>query len=113
MDCLFCRIVAGETPADIVYQDQDVVAFRDIDPQAPQHVLIVPRRHIESIATLTSEDGPRLASICISASKVASKLGIEKTGYRFLTNVGPDAGQAVFHLHFHLLGGRRFGWPPG
>lgn len=113
MDCLFCRIVSGEIPADIVYQDQDVVAFRDIDPQAPQHVLIVPRRHIESIATLTSEDDPILASICASASRVASKLGIEKSGYRFLTNVGPDAGLAVFHLHFHLLGGRRFGWPPG
>ncbi len=113
MDCLFCKIAAGEIPSNIVYRDDTVVAFRDINPQAPQHILLIPRRHIESMANLTAEDGPMLATIYTTASRLARELGIEKTGYRFLTNVGPDAGQSVFHLHFHLLGGRPLGWPPG
>lgn len=113
MDCLFCKIAAGEIPSNIVYQDDTVVAFQDINPQAPQHILLIPRRHIESMVNLTSEDGPMLASIYTTASRLARELGIEKSGYRFLTNVGPDAGQSVFHLHFHLLGGRPLGWPPG
>jgi histidine triad (HIT) family protein len=113
MDCLFCKIAAGEIPSTIVYQDDTVVAFRDINPQAPQHILLIPRRHIESMANLTAEDGPMLASIYTTASRLARELGIEKSGYRFVTNVGPDAGQSVFHLHFHLLGGRPLGWPPG
>ena len=113
MDCLFCKIAAGEIPSNIVYQDDTVVAFRDINPEAPQHILLIPRRHIESMANLTPEDGPMLASIYSTASRLARELGIEKSGYRFLTNVGPDAGQSVFHLHFHLLGGRPLGWPPG
>ena len=113
MDCLFCKIAAGEIPSNIVYQDDTVVAFRDINPEAPQHILLIPRRHIESMANLTPEDGPMLASIYTTASRLARELGIEKSGYRFLTNVGPDAGQSVFHLHFHLLGGRPLGWPPG
>ncbi|HEY7414999.1 MAG TPA: histidine triad nucleotide-binding protein [Ktedonobacteraceae bacterium] len=113
MDCLFCKIAAGEIPGDIVYKDDDVVAFRDINPQAPQHILLIPRRHIESMVSLTLEDGPILASIYTTASRLARELGIEKTGYRFLTNIGRDAGQSVFHLHFHLLGGRPLGWPPG
>jgi histidine triad (HIT) family protein len=113
MDCLFCKIAAGEIPSNIVYQDDTVVAFRDINPQAPQHILLIPRCHIESMATLTAEDGPMLATIYATASRLARELGIAKTGYRFLTNVGPDAGQSVFHLHFHLLGGRPLGWPPG
>ena len=113
-DCLFCKIVAGEIPADIVYQDQDVIAFRDINPQAPQHFLFIPRRHIASMTDLTPDDGPILASIYTTAVKVARDLGLEKSGgYRFVTNVGPDAGQSVFHLHFHLLGGRKLAWPPG
>src|SRR5579884_4102923 len=113
MDCLFCKIAAGEIPSNIVYRDDTVVAFRDINPQAPQHILLIPRRHIESMANLTSEDGPILASIYTTASRLARELGIEQSGYRFLTNVGLDAGQSVFHLHFHLLGGRPLGWPPG
>ena len=112
-NCLFCKIVEGQIPAKIVYQDAEVVAFEDINPQAPQHVLLIPRRHIASITDLTMEDGPVLASIFVAASKVARELGIAESGFRFVTNVGPDAGQSVFHLHFHLLGGRKLGWPPG
>ncbi|MBO0780786.1 MAG: histidine triad nucleotide-binding protein [Ktedonobacteraceae bacterium] len=111
-NCLFCKIVAGEIPADIVYQDHDVLAFRDIHPQAPQHILIVPRRHIPSMADLTLEDSSVLARIFMTGARLARDLGLEN-GYRFVTNVGPDAGQSVLHLHFHLLGGRRLGWPPG
>ena len=112
-NCLFCKIIEGQIPAKIVYQDQDVVAFADINPQAPQHVLFVPRRHIASMTDITPEDGPTLASIFIAATKVARELGIDQSGFRFVTNVGPDAGQSVFHLHFHLLGGRKLAWPPG
>jgi histidine triad (HIT) family protein len=111
-DCLFCKIVAGQIPSDIVYQDDDVLAFNDINPQAPQHILFIPKRHIASMTDLTVEDGPLLAKIYVAASGVAKRLSLER-GYRFLTNVGPDSGQSVFHLHFHLLGGRPLGWPPG
>jgi histidine triad (HIT) family protein len=112
-NCLFCKIADGQIPAKIVYQDENVVAFEDINPQAPHHILLVPRRHITSMAEVTPEDGPVLVDLFTTAAKVAQDLGLGERGYRFLTNVGPDAGQAVFHLHFHLLGGRKFGWPPG
>ena len=111
-NCVFCKIVAGEIPSKIVYQDQDVVVFKDINPQAPHHVLLVPRRHIASIADLTREDGLVLAALFTAAAQVARDLGIAESGYRLVTNVGPDAGQGVFHLHFHLIGGRKMGWPP-
>ncbi|MBE3560620.1 MAG: histidine triad nucleotide-binding protein [Ktedonobacteraceae bacterium] len=110
-NCLFCKIAAGEIPGNIVYRDEDVVVFRDINPQAPQHVLLIPRRHITSVADLMPEDGPVLAHLFITANRVARELGLAN-GYRIVTNVGPDAGQSVFHLHFHLLGGRPMGWPP-
>ena len=113
-DCLFCKIVEGSIPARIVYDDQEVVvAFADIHPQAPQHMLFIPRQHIGSMAELTVEHGEMLGRIFASAARVARDLGLEEGGYRFVTNVGPDAGQSVFHLHFHLLGGRKFAWPPG
>jgi histidine triad (HIT) family protein len=112
-NCLFCKIATGAIPSKIVYQDEDVVAFEDINPQAPKHILLIPRQHIASIADLTLNDGPILAKLFITAQKLAHDMGIDEGGYRFLTNVGPDAGQSVFHLHFHLLGGRKFGWPPG
>ena len=111
--CLFCRIASGEIPSKIVYQDQDVVAFADINPQAPTHILLISRRHVDSLADLTPEDGPLLASIFTVAAKLAHELGLNQRGYRIVTNNGPDAGQSVLHLHFHLLGGRKFGWPPG
>ena len=112
-NCLFCKIAAGQIPSKIVYQDADVVAFEDINPQAPYHILLIPRRHIASMADLTAEDGPILVSLFTTAVKLARDLGFAEGGYRFVTNVGPDAGQSVFHLHFHLLGGRKFRWPPG
>ncbi len=112
-NCLFCKIVDGQIPGKIVYQDEDVVAFEDINPKAPHHILLIPRRHIASMADLTPEDGPMLVMLFSVATKLAQKLGLAERGYRFVTNVGPDAGQSVFHLHFHLLGGRQFSWPPG
>jgi len=112
-NCLFCKIATGAIPSKIAYQDEDVVAFADINPQAPKHILLIPRQHIASIDDLTLNDGPILAKLFITAQKLAHDMGIDESGYRFLTNVGPDAGQSVFHLHFHLLGGRKFGWPPG
>lgn len=112
-DCLFCKIAQGQVPSKIVYQDEDVVAFEDINPQAPHHILLIPRRHIASIADLTEEDGPLLARLFMVAAKLAHQLGLDERGYRIVTNTGPDAGQSVFHLHFHLLGGRKFSWPPG
>src|SRR2546421_8185396 len=112
-NCLFCKIAEGQIPSKIVYQDEDVVAFEDINPQAPHHILLIPRRHIPSMADLTEEDGTLLVRLFMVAAKLAHKLGVDESGYRFVTNVGPDAGQSVFHLHFHLLGGRKFAWPPG
>jgi histidine triad (HIT) family protein len=112
-NCLFCKIAEGQIPSKIVYQDEDVVAFEDIHPQAPHHILLIPRRHIASMADLTEEDGTLLVRLFMVAAKLAHKLGFDESGYRFVTNVGPDAGQSVIHLHFHLLGGRKFSWPPG
>ena len=111
-NCIFCKIAAGELPSRIVYQDEHVLAFRDANPQAPQHILIMPRRHIISMADLTPDDAELLSHIFMTAQDVAHKWGLEK-GYRFLTNVGPEGGQTVPHLHFHLLGGRKLGWTPG
>lgn len=110
--CLFCKIIAGQIPSAVVYQDEDVFAFKDINPQAPQHILVIPKRHIADIRELTPQDGPLLANIYTTITKLAHDLNLER-GYRVVTNVGPDAGQSVFHLHFHLLGGRTLGWPPG
>jgi histidine triad (HIT) family protein len=110
-DCLFCRIAAGEIPAEIVYSDDTVVAFRDINPRAPTHVLAIPRRHIPSAADLTDADGSTLAALFGAVRHVAEEAGLR--GYRIVTNVGAEAGQSVFHLHLHLLGGRAMTWPPG
>jgi histidine triad (HIT) family protein len=114
-DCLFCKIADGRIPGKIVHQDDDVVAFEDINPGAPHHILFIPRRHIASMAELTAEDGALLGKLFSAAAQVAHRLGLDgpEQGYRFVTNVGPDAGQSVLHLHFHLLGGRKLGWPPG
>jgi histidine triad (HIT) family protein len=110
-DCLFCRIAAGEMPADVVYADDAVVAFRDINPRAPTHVLAIPRRHVPSVADLTDADGPMLAALFGALRRVAEEAGLR--GYRIVSNVGAEAGQSVFHVHFHLLGGRSLSWPPG
>jgi histidine triad (HIT) family protein len=111
-DCLFCKIVAGKIPADRVYEDDQVVAFRDIGPQAPVHVLIVPRRHIASLDDAGDADAALLARILQSAKRIAAEEGIAGA-YRVVNNCGATAGQSVFHIHFHLLGGREMGWPPG
>jgi histidine triad (HIT) family protein len=111
--CAFCRIVAGDLSATQVFADESVVAFCDSNPQAPVHVLVVPRRHVESIAALGSADGPLLASIFTAANRVARDLGIAETGYRLVLNHGHNAGQTVHHLHVHVIGGRRMSWPPG
>ncbi|HVB93688.1 MAG TPA: histidine triad nucleotide-binding protein [Acidimicrobiales bacterium] len=114
-DCLFCGIVAGEVPADIVRSDERTVAFRDIAPQAPVHVLIVPRRHITNASTVTGADAEDVTALLLAAREVATAEGIagEDRGYRLAFNVGADALNSVPHLHLHLLGGRAFGWPPG
>ena len=111
-DCLFCRILAGEIPSDRVHQDDDVIAFRDIAPRAPTHVLVIPRRHIPDADGLTPGDGDLLAKLFTVVRDVAAAEGLEK-GHRVVTNVGPESGQTVFHLHLHLLGGRPMAWPPG
>jgi histidine triad (HIT) family protein len=112
-DCIFCRIARGEVPAQLVHADDDVVAFRDLNPQAPTHVLVIPRRHLTSVATASADDAVLLGRLLLAAAQLARELGVEPGGYRLVTNVGADGGQSVFHLHVHLLGGRRFAWPPG
>lgn len=112
-DCLFCRIVAGEIPSTRVAEDDAIVAFRDISPRAPTHILVVPREHIASAAELEAGDGPLLGRLFAAAADIARTEGIAEGGYRIVTNVGTWGGQTVDHLHFHLMGGRAFGWPPG
>ena len=109
-ECLFCKIAGGSIPADIVAETDNALAFRDINPQAPTHVLVIPRGHVES---LNEVDDPEMMGELVRLSqKIASREGLEN-GWRWVTNVGDDGGQSVFHLHFHLLGGRRMNWPPG
>jgi histidine triad (HIT) family protein len=112
-DCLFCRIIAGEIPGSIVYQDERVVAFNDINPQAPTHVLIVPRRHIASLNELTEGDDQIVGELVRRAAAIAKDRGIADGGYRTVLNTNRDAGQTVFHIHLHLIGGRTLHWPPG
>jgi histidine triad (HIT) family protein len=112
-DCLFCRIVSGEIPTELVYSDADIIAFRDINPQASVHVLVVPRKHIESYATASEEDEMVLGRMALAAAGVARQEGVADRGFRTVVNNGPDAQQSVQHLHMHVIGGRRLGWPPG
>jgi len=112
-DCLFCGIVEGRIKGDIVYQDESLVAFRDINPKAPVHLLIIPRKHIVNLMELAPNDGPVIGQIFQLTAKLAREHGIADNGFRVVVNNGPDAGQSVFHLHYHLLGGRALAWPPG
>lgn len=116
-DCLFCRMVAGEVPADVVHQTDRVLAFRDINPQAPTHVLVIPKEHHPTAVELAAADPDLLAQVVSAAHDVARQEGLvtdgSEPGYRLVTNTGPQAGQSVFHVHFHVLGGRRMNWPPG
>jgi histidine triad (HIT) family protein len=112
-DCLFCKIVAGQIPGSIVFQNEHVVAFRDITPRAPTHVLIVPRRHIATLNDLTAEDDALVGEVVRAAAAVAKEQGLADRGYRTVFNCNAEAGQTVFHIHLHLLGGRPMTWPPG
>ncbi len=112
-ECPFCQIIAGQRKASIIYQDPRVVAFRDVNPQAPTHILIVPTKHISSLNEIESEDHELLGYLLNVARSIAEKEGINEEGYRLVLNCQEKAGQSIFHLHFHMLGGRRMGWPPG
>jgi len=112
-DCTFCDIIAGKRESQMVYQDDRIVAFKDINPQAPVHVLIVPRKHIDSILTLTPEDQDLVGAMFLCAQKLARQLGVDEKGFRLVVNTGKYAGQAIYHIHMHLIGGRRMTWPPG
>ena len=111
--CLFCGIAAGSIRSKVIYQDDQAVAFEDINPQAPVHVLIIPRKHVSSIGETDSAESALLGHLLLTGAKIAKEKGLTTSGYRILTNTGPDAGQSVFHLHLHVLGGRPMGWPPG
>lgn len=112
-DCLFCRIAGREIPAEVVAEGEGWVAFRDIQPQAPVHVLIVPKRHVEGVAALKEADRDLAGELLLAAAEVARREGVDQSGFRLVTNVGARAGQSVLHLHLHVLGGRRMRWPPG
>lgn len=112
-DCLFCGIIQGEVKGNIVYEDPSVVAFRDVRPQAPVHILIVPRKHLATLMDLGEEDNPLVGHVFQVAAALAKKEGISENGFRVVVNCGSEAGQTVYHIHFHLLGGRSFNWPPG
>lgn len=112
-ECLFCKMLKKEIPADVVYQDDDVMAFNDINPQAPIHVLIIPCIHLETINDLQAEHTEIVGKLFLAAKEIAKQKGIAEGGYRTVINCNADAGQTVFHLHLHLLGGRQMDWPPG
>jgi histidine triad (HIT) family protein len=113
MACLFCEIVAGRVPSRVAYQDDTVLAFHDIKPEAPVHVLLVPKKHLASLLDLTPEDDALVGSLVRRARDLAKELGLGERGFRLVFNAGADAGYSVFHIHLHLLGGRRLAWPPG
>jgi len=113
MDCLFCKIVAGAIPASKLHEDDDVIAFRDLHPQAPTHFLVIPRRHLTSLNDVQPDDAQLIGKLFVVAKLLAEKDGIAENGYRTVFNTGSDGGQTVHHLHLHVLGGRQMSWPPG
>jgi len=112
-DCIFCKIVSGDIPGDIVYQDDDVLAFRDLNPQAPTHILVIPKQHFSTTNDLDAQDAELAGKLILAAKNIAKQEGIAEEGYRTVLNCNRGAGQTVFHIHLHLLGGRPMGWPPG
>ncbi len=112
-DCIFCKIISGDIPGDIVYQNEDVLAFRDLNPQAPTHILIIPKKHISTINDLQAEDAELVGKMFLAARQIAKDEGIAEEGYRTVMNCNAGAGQTVFHIHLHILGGRGMNWPPG
>ena len=113
MDCLFCKLARGEINSDIVYEDNEVIAFRDIYPQAPHHILVIPRRHIATINDADPEDATLIGKLTLTAQRVAKELGVATEGYRLVMNCNGHGGQTIFHVHLHLLAGRSMHWPPG
>ncbi len=113
VDCIFCKIAAGDIDAEIVYQSDELVGFRDLNPQAPTHVLIIPRRHISTVNDIAESDAELIGQLFVAAREIAAQEGISEPGYRLTMNCNAGAGQSVFHVHLHLLGGRQFTWPPG
>ncbi|MBD3669665.1 MAG: histidine triad nucleotide-binding protein [Gammaproteobacteria bacterium] len=113
MNCLFCKIAEGKMEAETLYEDEDVIAFRDIHPQAPHHVLIIPRQHFSSLNSFEDGDGALLGKLLLTARRIARDLGVAEDGYRVNINTNDHGGQTVYHLHVHLLAGRQFSWPPG
>jgi histidine triad (HIT) family protein len=111
--CIFCKIARGEIPAQVVYEDDEITAFKDINPGAPVHILLIPKRHIPGVVSLTDGDAELITRIILTANKLAEEFGVARDGFRVVVNQGANAGQSVPHLHFHLLGGRALGWPPG
>ncbi|EGW55800.1 zinc-binding protein [Candidatus Endoriftia persephone str. Guaymas] len=111
--CLFCKMVKGEIKPDTVYEDDEILAFRDINPQAPLHILVIPKRHIATLNDLTPADAELVGKLVLTAQQIAKQEGFSEQGYRTLFNCNADGGQEVFHIHLHLLGGRRMSWPPG
>ena len=112
-DCLFCKMVAGEIQPDVVFEDDEVMAFRDVNPQAPVHVLVIPKSHIATTNDLDADNAHLLGKLYLAAKKIAADQGIAESGYRTVMNCNAGAGQSVYHIHLHLLGGRSMGWPPG
>jgi histidine triad (HIT) family protein len=112
-DCLFCKIVAKTIPAKVVHEDDQTLAFDDIHPQSPMHTLVIPKRHVASVQDLGEADQALLARLLLTCTKVAKDKGVADSGFRLVANTGRDGGQTVFHLHFHVMGGRHMSWPPG
>ena len=112
-DCLFCKMVAGEIQPDVVFEDDEVLAFRDVNPQAPVHVLVIPKSHIATTNDLNADNAHLPGKLYLAAKKIAADEGIAESGYRTVINCNAGAGQSVYHIHLHLLGGRAMGWPPG
>jgi histidine triad (HIT) family protein len=112
-DCIFCKIIAGEVPAQKIYEDDEILAFDDINPQAPVHALVIPKKHVATLNDLGQDEGELMGRMAMAAIGVAKAKGLEDSGYRLVTNCLAEAGQAVFHIHTHVLGGRRMNWPPG
>ncbi|MCF6281651.1 MAG: histidine triad nucleotide-binding protein [Candidatus Polarisedimenticolaceae bacterium] len=112
-DCLFCKMVAGEIQPDVIFENDSVLAFRDIDPKAPTHILLIPKRHISTINDIEAEDAALMGELYLTAKEIAAQEGLAEAGYRTVMNCNEQGGQAVYHIHLHLLGGRQMGWPPG
>lgn len=112
-ECIFCRVAAGTLPSKVIHEDEQTVAFEDTNPQAPVHFLVIPRKHVVSIGEMDPGDNGLLGHLMLTCAKIAKERGLMASGYRVVTNTGPNAGQSVFHLHLHVLGGRPMAWPPG